>query len=78
MREVTRVPARLGDHPRLLRVTAGERHVVLAVLQDAREGGPPGPATDDDEPHDRLTKSIETGTPARLNRLRSSFSTQYA
>ncbi len=78
MRQIARVPARLGDHARLLRVAAGERHVVLAVLQDPCERGPPRPASDDDEPHDRLTKSIDTGTPARLKRLRSSFSTQYA
>ena len=78
MRQVARVPAGLGDHPRLLRVAAGERHVVLAVVQDTGERRPPGAAADDDEVHDRLTKSIETGTPARLKRLRSSFSTQYA
>ena len=78
VREIARVPARLGDHARLLRVAAGKRHVVLAVLQDTCERRPPRPAADDDEVHDRLTKSIETGTPARLKRLRSSFSTQYA
>ena len=78
VREIARVAAGLGDHARLLRVAAGERDVVLAVLQDARERRPPGPAADDDDVHERWTKSIETGTPARLKRLRSSFSTQYA
>ena len=77
MREIARVAAGLGDHARLLGVAAGERDVVLPVLQDARERRPPGPATDDDDLHVRSTKSIETGTPPRLKRFRSSFSTQY-
>jgi hypothetical protein len=51
---------------------------VVAVRQHLREGGPPRTAPNHDDSHERWTKSIETGTPSRLNRLRSSFSTQYA
>ena len=77
MREVARVAAGLGDRARLLGVAAGERHVVLAVLRGrARTRVPHDPPPDDDDLHVRWTKSIETGTPARSKRSRSSFSTQ--
>ena len=49
---------------------------VLASVEHPGEGRSPRPAAHHDDPHERLTKSIETGTPARLNRFRSSFSTQ--
>ena len=51
-------------------------HVVAARAQHLREGAAPGPRAHDDEPHDRFLKSIETGTPSRLNLSRSWFSTQ--
>ena len=76
--EVAGVAVRRLDRPCLLGVAAGERHLVAALGEDAGEGRPPRPSADDDRPHERGTKSIETGTPARLNRLRSSFSIQYA
>ena len=79
VRQVARVPARLGDRARLLGVAAGEHDLVLvAVGQHACERRPPGPPTDDEDLHVRRTKSIDTGTPPRLKRFRNSFSTQYA
>ena len=55
-----------------------EDNVVASVEKDTRERRPPRARADDEEPHrqDRLTKSIETGTPSRPNFSRSWFSTQ--
>ena len=78
VRQVARVAAGLGDRRGLLGVAADERDLVVAVGQQAGERGAPGAAPDDDSAHtyDRLTKSIETGTPSSSKRSRSWFSTQ--
>jgi len=55
---------------------AGEHDVVPAIEQDPCEHGAPRTRTDDEEPHVRRAKSIETGTPSRPKRSRISFSTQ--
>jgi hypothetical protein len=73
---VARVAAGRRDRVGLPDVAAREHDVVPALPEDDREGGAPRAAAEDDDPHSLRTKSIETGTPSRLNRLRSSFSTQ--
>ena len=74
--EVARVASRLGDRLRLLGGVAREHDVVPAVEQHPRERGAPRAGADDEEPHVRRAKSIETGTPSRPKRSRISFSTQ--
>jgi len=74
--EVTRVASGVRDRARLLRRVAREHDVVLALEQDVRERRPPRAGPCDQEPHVRLTKSIDTGTPSSSKRSRSSFSTQ--
>ena len=70
--------SRCRDRLGLLRRATGEHDLVAALEQDTRERRPPGPRADHEKPHrqDRLTKSIETGTPSRPKRSRSRFSTQ--
>ena len=73
---VARVPSGFADRGDLLGVASGQRHVVAAVAEQARERGAPRARPDDDGFHSEVTKSIETGTPSSLKRRRSSFSTQ--
>ena len=54
----------------------GDEDVVLARAQQPAESAPPRTTTDDDDPHERSRKSTTTGTPSRLKRSRSWFSTQ--
>src|SRR5215217_7780678 len=75
-RQVARVPSGLLDRLCLFRVAAGEGDVVPARGEQAAEGRTPRPGTDNRRPHERLTKSIETGTPSSWKRSRSWFSTQ--
>ena len=58
-RQVARVPAGLADRLRLLRVAAGERDLVAARGEQDGERRPPRPRADDDDPHERRTKSID-------------------
>ena len=55
-----------------------DEHVVAAVAEQTAEHLPPRARADDDESHERSRKSTTTGTPSRLKRSRSWFSTQYA
>ena len=73
---VPRVSSRRGDRLGLNRVARGERHLVAVVAQQARERRSPRACADDDGSHSLVTKSMETGTPSRPKRARSSFSTQ--
>ena len=73
---VPRVPAGRVDRLGLSRVARRERHLVAVVPQKTRDGGPPRPRSDHDDPHSDVTKSMETGTPSSPKRARSSFSTQ--
>ncbi len=68
---VARVPPGLGDRAGLLRVAAREGDVVPAIPEQAPEHGSPGPTADDNSSHDRLTKSIVTGTPCSMYLSRS-------
>src|SRR6478736_4530724 len=76
--QVTGIPAGLRDRLRLFGSAAREDDVVAPVEQHACERRSPRARADDEEPHrqDRLTKSIETGTPSRPKRSRRRFSTQ--
>ena len=56
----------------------GDEHVVAAVAEQTAEHPTPRARADDDESHERSRKSTTTGTPSRLKRSRSWFSTQYA
>ena len=55
-----------------------DEHVVAAVAEQTTEHPTPRARADDDESHERSRKSTTTGTPSRLKRSRSWFSTQYA
>ena len=52
VRRVARVAPRLADRGRLLRVAAGERHLVPVVDEQARERRPPRAAAHDDDVHE--------------------------
>ena len=55
---------------------ARHEHVVLACAEHAGKRRAPRARADDDDSHARFLKSIETGTPSRLNFSRIWFSTQ--
>ncbi len=74
---IARVPAGSVDDVDLLGITRCERDVVPVVAQQAGDRRPPRARPDDDDLHWDVTKSMETGTPSRPKRARSSFSTQY-
>jgi hypothetical protein len=69
--QVLRVPARFVDRARLLRVAAREGHIVPTIRKQPSEGGAPGTGADNDRLHERLTKSIATGTPSSSKRSRT-------
>ncbi len=73
---VARVSTGLRDCLHLCRIARRERHLVPVVAEEAGERRSPRAGADDDGLHSLVTKSIDTGTPSRPKRARSSFSTQ--
>ena len=76
VRGVARVASGSVDGLDLLGIARRERHLVAVVAEKTGDCGSPGTGPDDDDSHSEVTKSMETGTPSREKRLRSSFSTQ--
>ena len=76
LREMLRIPSCLRDRSRLFRIAGNECHIVPPLGEEAGEGGAPRSRPDHDRVHERLTKSMATGTPSSSKRARSRFSTQ--
>ena len=58
------------------RRASGDEDVMVAREQQPAESASPRTSADDHDPHERSRKSTTTGTPSRLKRSRSWFSTQ--
>src|SRR6185436_4695376 len=76
--EVARVSPVADDGVGLGGVAADQRRRVPLEREQARERRAPAAAADDEDPHERLLKSMITGAPSRPSRRRSWFSTKYA
>jgi hypothetical protein len=66
-RQIARVATRLVDRSHLVRVAARERDLVSPFTQQTGERRSPRTTADDNDFHERVTKSIVTGTPSSSN-----------